>query len=236
MFSPTEEGPIMRPEWVTACIAQLVRQFCSNKGNEAWIGIASLDGFGGVLAGGLWRRGGRFEVLSDIGIADGFVWRPDRGPDGPELWLSPTKTGYRDAYERFARRYLGASGLTGADVQIDHVFPKKAGALGGLAYVRMLAIPPESNMAAGRTLEREMVARNADFGARGKLTRMATYFSIGKATGFVGYERLPDDGASAINGELSAALIAYLRGFGLPADVLTALDQNLTAHTAGRLR
>jgi hypothetical protein len=226
----------MRPEWVTKGIAQLIRQFCSAQGNEAWIGIASLDGFGGAPSGGLWRQGGRFEVLADIGIADGFVWRPDKGPDGPELWLSPTRKGYRAAYERFARRFLGAPGLDGADVQIDHVFPKKAGALGGLAYVRMLAIPPESNMAAGRTLEREMVARNDDFGARGKQTRMATYFSIGKATGFTGYERLPDDGSSPINSDLSAALIAYLRGFGLPGDVLTSLDQNLTTHTAGRLR
>jgi hypothetical protein len=226
----------MRPEWVTKGIAQLIRQFCSPGGNEAWIGIASLDGFGGMPSNGLWRPGGRFEVLSDIGIADGFLWRPDRGPDGPELWLSPTKKGYRDAYARFARRFLNAPGLDGADVQIDHVFPKKAGALGGLAYVRMLAIPPESNMAAGRTLEREMVARNNDFGARGKETRMATYFSVGKATGFTGYERLPDDGSSRINSDLSGALITYLRGFGLPGDVLTQLDQKLLTHTAGRLR
>jgi hypothetical protein len=225
----------MRPAWVTNGIAQLIRQFCAGS-NDAWIGIASLDGFAGMPTNGLWRQGGRFEVAADLGISDGFIWRPDHGPDGPELWLSPTKTGYRAAYERFARRFLGASGLEGANVQIDHVFPKKAGALGGLAYVRMLAIPPESNMAAGRTLEREMVARNDDFGARGKRTRMATYFSIGKATGFVGYERLPDDGSSPINSDLSAALITYLRGFGLPADVLTPLDQNLTAHTASRLR
>ena len=225
----------MRPDWVTRGIAQLIRQFCDG-GNAAWIGIASLDGFGGTPSNGLWRSGGRFEVAPDVALSDGFIWRPDQGPDLPELWLAPTKTGYRAAYERFARRYLGASGLDGADVQIDHVFPKKAGALGGLTYVRMLAIPPESNMAAGRTLEKEMVARNEALGARGKPTRLATYFSIGKATGFTGYDRLPDDGSSPINPALSAALIAYLRGFGLPPGVLTALDQNLTAHTAGRLR
>jgi hypothetical protein len=143
---------------------------------------------------------------------------------------------YRAAYERYAQRYLGAAGLAGADVQIDHVFPKKAGALGGLAYVRMLAIPPESNMAAGRMLEREMVARNDDLGPRSKLTRMATYFSVGKAIGFVGYEQLPNDEDRLPNRQLATALITWLRAFGVPADVLTALDQQLTAQTLAVLR
>lgn len=229
----------MRPEWVTRGINQLIRQFCASP-NAAWIGIASRDAFsvvpGQIIRGGVGRLGGHYEVLPEIPIDDGMMWRPDRGPDEPELWLAPTKRGYRAAYDKFARRYLGASGLDGANVQIDHVFPKKAGALGGLAYVRMLAIPPESNMAAGRTLEREMVARNEDLGARGKPTRMATYFAIGKATGFVGYEQLPDDDDSIGNRQLAAALIAWLRGFGLPPGVLTALDQKLTGHTAARLR
>ena len=225
----------MRPDWVMRGIAQLLRQFCSRTGNAAWIGISSLGPFSG--AGGIPRRlGGRFETFSSIGIADGVIWRPDAGPDEPELWLAPSKTGYRAAFGQFARICLGAGSLDVANVQIDHVFPKKAGVLGGLAYVRMLAIPPESNMAAGRTLERAMVARNEDFGARGKETRMATYFAIGKATGFIGYERLPDDSGSAPNADLAKALMIHLRNFGLPADVLTPLDQQLLAHTASRLR
>lgn len=226
----------MRPDWVTRGIAGLVRQFCSSKGNEAWIGVASLDGLGGAPSNHLWRAGGHFEILSSVPLAEGFLWQPDAASGEPELWLSPAKTNYRDAYERFACRYLGASGLAGADVQIDHVFPKKAAVLGQLAYVRMLAIPPESNMAAGRTLEKQMVARNADMGARSKRTRMATYFSIGKATGFADYDRLPDDGESLENAALAAALIAHLKAFGLPADVLTAVDAKLTAHTIGGLR
>lgn len=226
----------MRPAWVTRGIAQLIRQFCSDKGNAAWIGVASLDGLGGEPANGLFRRGGRYEAMPGLLLAQGFVWRPDAAGDVPELWLSPTLTGYRDRYEAFARRYLGAAGLTGADVQIDHVFPKRAGALGGMAYVRMLAIPPESNMAAGRTLERAMVERNDALGARGKPTRMATYFSIGKATGFTGYEQMPADAASPVNAALASALIAYLKGFGLPADVLTAFDRELLAGTARALR
>ena len=226
----------MYPNWVTAGIAQMIRQFCDLGGNAAWIGVASLDGLGGMPANGLWRRGGRYELMAGVALSDGFIWRPAAAAEKPELWLSPTKTGYRDIFERFAQRYLGAPGLSGANVQIDHVFPKKAGALGGMAYVRMLAIPPESNMLAGATLERVMKDRNIDLGPRPKLTRMATYASIGKATGFVGYEGLPDDDDSTMNRAVAAALMAHLRAFGLPHEVLTALDQELTAGTLGSVR
>jgi hypothetical protein len=121
-------------------------------------------------------------------------------------------------------------------VQIDHVFPKQAAALGGLAYVRMLAIPAASNMIAGATLERTMTERNVELGARGKRTRLATYYSIGKATGFIGYEGMPDGSDTPLNQAVARALIAHLRSIGLPTDVLTALDQRLTAGTAGVLR
>lgn len=226
----------MRPAWVTRGIAQLVRQFCNQRGNAAWIGIASLDGFWGQPRNGLFRAGGRCEAMPDLPIADGFVWQPDAGPDEPEFWLSPTRTGYRPLFERFAQRYLGAAGLDGAAVQIDHVFPKAAAALGGLAYVRMLAIPPDSNMAAGRTLERAMAERNRSLGPRRKRTRLATYFAIGKATGFAAYQQLPDDGQTPANAALARALLAHLAAFGLPAGVLTGFDQQLTADTAARQR
>jgi hypothetical protein len=230
----------MRPAWVTRGINQFIQQFSGYNATDALIGITSRETF--ALVPGQWSRtglgrlGGHYEVLPDIPIDEGLLWRPDSGQYEPELWLSPKKRGYRAAYERFAQRFLGAPGLEGADVQIDHVFPKKAGILGGLGYVRMLAIPPESNMAAGRTLEREMVARNEDLGPRGKETRMATYFSIGKATGFVGYDSLPDDEDGAPNRELASGLFAWLRAFGVPANVLTDLDEKLTASTLGRLR
>ena len=229
----------MRPAWVTRCIAQLIRQFCDRRGNAAWIGISSLEPFvgrTGPVRLRLLRDGGHYELMGEMPATEGIIWRSDIPPDEPELWLAPTKKGYRAAFERFAQRYLGAPGLQGADVQIDHVFPKKAGALGGLSHVRMLAIPPASNMAAGRTLERAMVARDEDLGPREKLTRMATYFSIGKATGFAGYDAMPDDEDSLSNQALGHALMTHLSSFGLPPDVLTALDQKLTADRLATLR
>lgn len=115
-------------------------------------------------------------------------------------------------------------------MQIDHVFPKKAATLDGIAYVRMLAIPPGSNMAAGRTMERQMAGRAAA-SPRTKGARLATCYSIGKAAGFEGYDRLPDSEDATANLPAVRALFAHLRGFGLPADVLTALDGRLTART-----
>jgi hypothetical protein len=224
----------MRPTWVTRQIAHLVRQFSRFGGPGGlawapWIGIADRSGFEGRRTDDMPPRFfGRLESFPELPIHEGFVWSPDDPEALPELWLAPTKTGYRRVFERFAQRHLGAPGLEGANVQIDHVFPKKAGSLGGLAYVRMLAIPPESNMAAGRTLERAMVARNEELGPRGKKTRMATYFAIGKATGFTAYEAMPDEEGSAVNAALAKALLAHLRAFGLPPDVLTPLDQKLT--------
>jgi len=224
----------MRPAWVTRQISAFLAQFCAAGGNAAWIGVRGLAGLGGLPADGLWRRGGRLEPAPGISLAEGFVWRPT-APGVPELWLSPHKTGYRRAFEGFAKRELGAAGLDGADVQIDHVFPKGAGKLGGLGYVRMLAVPPASNMAAGRTLEKAMVGRNDAAGPRGKLTRLATYFSVGKATGFAGYESLPDEDAAG-NQALVGALFSHLRGFGMPAEVLGRLDAALAAARAGSLR
>jgi hypothetical protein len=230
---------MIRPAWVTRGIEQLIRQFCARPSTTAWIGSASIDPFAGrptVPRLMVLRDGSHYDLFPNIPLAEGFVCFPQPGMADPELWLAPTKTDYRNVYEKFAQRYLGSAGLAGADVQIDHVFPKKAGVLGGLAYVRMLAIPPESNMAAGRTLERAMVARNEELGGRGKPVRMATYFAIGKATGFVGYEQMPDNEESAPNAALAALLMAHLRQFGLPSDVLTALDQKLTADRAASLR
>ena len=47
---------------------------------------------------------------------------------------------------------------------------------------------------------------------------------------------MPDDEDSLPNQDLARALIAHLRSFGLPADVLTALDQKLTAERLSSFR
>ena len=231
----------MRPAWVTRQITAFVRQFCRSSA-EAWIGAGSIEGFEPVDRSRPRARlmrdfgaGGRRILMAGLDRADGFVWRPADPHGEPELWLDPTLKGYRRVFERFSQSFCGAPGLDGAHVQIDHVFPKKAGALDGLAYVRTLAIPPESNQAAGRTMERAMAERARAVG-NGKLVRHATYVSIGKATGFSGWESLPDSDDALANRPLVDALFVHLRGFGLPDSVLTEFDATLTANRLRDLR
>ncbi len=235
----------MLPSWAQRAIIAFVESFALTSG-ETWIGVASREGFlpvdrsrshRGVMRG--LGHGGTIALLPGLPLSDGFVWQPARGHGGPggetEFWLSPARADHRALFERFAQRHLGAPGLDGAGVQIDHLFPRTAGALDGLAYVRMLAIPPAANMAAGRTVERAMAAR-ARAAPGTKRVRHATYVSIGKATGFAGWQSMPDSANSAANRAAVAALFSHLRAFGVPAGVLTSLDAGLTAHTLTRLR
>jgi hypothetical protein len=232
---------MMLPAWVSGPIRALVAAFARGDGT-AWIGAGSREGFLPVDRTRPGHRlmrdfgaGGKLALLPGLALEDGFVWLPAAKAGPPELWLSPGFAGHRDAYERFARKHLGAPGLAGAGVHIDHVFPKKAGALDGLAYVRMLAIAPAGNMDAGRTVERAMAAR-ASVTANAKLVRHATYVSVGKATGFTGWEGLPDSDDAAANLPAVRALFDHLRAFGLDPGVLTALDRHLTAERLRTLR
>jgi len=224
----------MRPLWVDRQIANLLAQWLHPTGNEAWIGVRDSLPFAGARRAPM-RLDGRLEIAPDLALADGFIWRPNDARSQAELWLDPGYGSYRRAFERFAVRELGAVGLDDADVQIDHLFPKSSALRNDFGYVRMLAVPPAGNMAAGRTIEKAMARRNDAYGPGDRSTRMATYFAIGKASGFAGYEALPD-GEEAGNAAMVAALFAHLRQFGLPPEVLTALDARLTAFTATRIR
>ena len=220
----------MVPGWLKRHIDDFVLQYCK----DPPVTIAVRD-IAALRLAFLAQQGARLETMPGLPLADGFVWHPAPGRGLPQLWLAPSYGSYRATFEAFARRHLGAAGLHEAVVQIDHVFPKRAAALGGLGYVRMLAVPPESNMAAGRTLEKAMVARNQAWGPRARHTRNATPFSIGKAVGFRGYEALPG-GTAAANAALVARLMAHLAAWGLPGDVLGPLAARLSADTAAKQR
>jgi len=224
----------MRPAWVNKQIESLIAQFTAS---TALIAVAdremlspSEDAGAFRNSNGLWRRsGGGYLAINDPALKGGFVWASDSGGEA-ELWMPPEQAEYRAAFAHFAKRYLGAPGLDAADVQIDHVFPKKAAIQNRLKFVRMLAIPPESNMAAGRTVERYM-AQAATILPRRKRMRNATYYTIGKAVGFAGYNSLPDSASAAGNTPIVTALFAYLRKYGIPTTILTELDALLTEST-----
>jgi hypothetical protein len=220
----------MIPNWVRRQIVDLVDEWVTDP--PALIGIDDQDS---LILGTHMKGGGVIRPIGSLAPGDGFIWTPAGGKRLPQLWLAPLRSDYRTIFEQFAIRELGAPGLAGTGLHIDHVFPKRAAALGEMGYVRMLAVAADSNMSAGRTLEKQMVARNAAFGARIKPTRTATPAAIGKATGFAGYEHLPDDDGEG-NMELARALLTHLRDWGVPDGVLQEHDLLATAHTLGRLR
>jgi hypothetical protein len=224
----------MIPGWPAPLQRQLqvlVNQFLA--GGEAWIGIASIDNIVGRGTGPrTMRLGGRLEVLGTRGVSQAFVWM--QGTE-PELWVDPRDKNYRDLFDEFARTRLGMGGRpTGGDWNVDHVFPKAAGALDGLSHVRAMSIGAPGNQALGRTVEKEMKQRADDTPGR-KRVRHATWMTIGKAAGFTGWESLPDSDSAAANMPAARALFAYLASLGVTAPA-GALEERLTAHTLTRIR
>ncbi|MBM3623200.1 MAG: hypothetical protein FJX20_21165 [Alphaproteobacteria bacterium] len=224
----------MIPGWPAPLQRQLqvlVTQFLA--GGEAWIGIASIDNIvGGGSGPRTIRLGGRLETLGSRAVSKAFVWIQG---NEPELWLDPRDKNYRDLFDEFARTRLGMAGRpTGSDWNVDHVFPKAAGALDGLSHVRAMSIGAPGNQALGRTVEKEMKQRADDVAGR-KRVRHATWMTIGKASGFVGWDSLPDSDSAAANATAARALFAYLAGMGITAPAGT-LEERLTAHTLTRIR
>ncbi|HEY4251020.1 MAG TPA: hypothetical protein VGM87_07460 [Roseomonas sp.] len=210
----------------------LVDQFLTGDGS-AWIGIAGIERLGasGRFSGTM-RVGGRIEALGAHALTEAFVWV--QGND-PELWLDPRSPKYRDLYDEFARTRLGLAGRpTGIAWNIDHVFPKAAGALDGMTHVRAMAIASGGNQSLGRTVEKAMKGR-ADGVPGRKLIRHATWMTIGKASGYEGWQKLPDSAAAAGNTAEVGNLFAFLAGRGIvpPAG---ALEQGLTSFTLTRIR
>lgn len=211
-------------------VKTLLDQFLLGEGT-AWIGIAEIGMLGTSTGFGPRRLGGRLETLGDHPVSRAFVWV--QGTEA-ELWVDPRSSAYRSLFAQFAVARLGLDGRPdGATFNIDHVFPKAAAALDGMSHVRVLAIEAAGNQSAGRTLEKAMKQRGDDAPGR-KRIRHATWMTIGKAAGFVGWEALPADDAPG-NAQLVAALFAHLaaRGIHPPQG---AMEHGLTAHTLSRIR
>lgn len=223
--------------WPAALIAQyeaLLRQFLAGEAS-AWIGIDSLDRMTALSRmPGMAGIAGQMEVLSSrIPPTRAFV-RVQR--NDPELWIDPEldRATCRRYFNTFAKRWLDMPGRpSGEDFNIDHLFPQAAALADGLSHVRLMAVDPEANQIAGATLEQAMTARAAKV-ASGKVMRHATWMTIGKAAGFVGWEELPG-GTGAINAPVVARLFAHLaaRGIRPPAG---AMELALTAGTLAKIR
>lgn len=210
-----------------------VEQFVDRPANSAWIGVASVDNMLARNGKKTRRLNGRVVSLGNEHESEMFVWEPDRDSWAPELWISPTYPQYRSVYAGFLGEYWPGADIDEVSNHVDHVFPKDAAVLGGLSHVRLLAIPTRPNVSAG-TFEKLMKARNVLYGARPKQTRMATWYSLGKAMGYVGYA-----GLQTLEGRrrIAARLMQAFRDAGAPEEITESeLDEELLLETLANLR
>ncbi|HXH81110.1 endonuclease/exonuclease/phosphatase family protein [Nocardioides sp.] len=211
-----------------------LQQMVDRPANSAWIGVASPDCLIGKHPFKTYRRDGTVVTFLDKPISEVFVWKPEREGWAPELWVAPERSNYRPLYAKFLSVYWPGADINEVRNHIDHIFPKDPGALGGLSHVRLLAIPTRSNVSAG-TLEKQMKARNKLLGPRDKLTRLATLYSLGKATGYVGYRELDTlEGRRTI----AAGIMQSIRNAGASAEEITesGLDEELLVDRLSDLR
>lgn len=220
------------PTWMQEQIGTLLAQYVDRPANSAWIGVASTAGLHGKPESRLYRRGGQIVQFGEEDVADSFVWQPEESGLAPELWVAPKRESYRSDYATFLSIYWPGSDINEAPNHVDHLFPKGPAQLGGLSHVRLLAIPRRSNVSAG-TLEKKMAQRNRALGARTKRTRLATPYSIAKATGYVGYAGLNDAGRRR---EIAAGILSNLRLGGIDPEATSALDEELLTSTLTDLR
>ncbi len=215
--------------WPTALQRQFLTLLHQLEEGHAYIGVSSIKYLVGERYGPR-RLGGRIEVLASQPFSRAFVWM--QGAE-PELWVDPRDPGYRDLFHTFAKERLGIDRPTGTEWNIDHLFPKAAGALDGMSHVRAMAIRAHGNQSLGRTVEKAMKHRAAEVPSK-KNIRSATWMTIGKVAGYAGWHNLPDSEAAG-NTEAVADLFAYLETLGIkpPAG---ALELELTAHTLSRIR
>ena len=221
------------PTWMKEQHRTFMEQLVDRPANSAWIGVASVDNLLGRNGKRTRRRDGHVVLLGNEPENEVFVWEPAKSSWSPELWIAPNRVDYRSVYERFLKVYWPGSDINEVSNHVDHVFPKAPATLGGLSHVRLLAIPQRSNVSAG-TLEKQMKARNIVRGARGKQTRLATPYSLGKAMGYVGYADLQTlDGRRRI----AAGLMQALREVGTLEEITeSGLAEELLIKTLADLR
>lgn len=223
--------------WPAPLVAQfsaLLRQFLAGEAS-AWIGIDSLDRMEALSrTPGMARIAGRMEVLSSrVPPTRAFVRVQE---NDPELWIDPEldRDTCRRYFNTFAKRWLAMPGRPGGDlVNIDHLFPQAPALADGLSHVRLMAVDPEANQIAGSTLEQGMTRRSKAV-ANGKVIRHATWMTIGKAAGFVGWEELPSGDAPG-NQAVVARLFAHLAARGIHPPGGT-MELGLTAGTLATIR
>ncbi len=203
--------------------AALVRQFMSDTGNAAYIGIKGLDHM--EMRKHLYN--GRIEPLGGHELSRCFVYLD--GANTPELWVKPVIKGgpgssfYETDWNNFSIKFyeFNYKNANTAGWNIDHLFPETTGQNLDLSHVRVMPIDADSNQALGRTIEKLMA--NSQMNNQ-KVIRKATYTTFAKAGGFRESIVLPKNRNDPVDQGTITRLIQHLRQKGLVENVQLAAD------------
>ena len=149
-------------------------------------------------------RSGKVVQVPNRSLDDAFVFLKSNGH--PELWARPDYSDYDGLFDIVSRQYYGvawSSIASGQDWNVDHMYPHTAAELSQVKYVRLTPIDAKANTSMGRNIEKQMARRAREInagnepgqvplaGRRPVLT--ATFFTLGKLTGFHDAIKLPQD-------------------------------------------
>ena len=203
----------------------LVAQFADEGGNHAAIGISEANArkYGTYQGSTPDERlsKGNVQFLEDFSPDDGFVFVTKQGK--PELWANPGYEDYDKMWNAFTQKYYGTEFrkvASGADWNIDHLFPKGAAELKDLKFVRLVAVDAKANQLMGCALEKQMIMRereNASLPADPNKSRRdprpmvnATPFTLGKLSGFHETIKLPKNRNEATDVGVMQRLVARI--------------------------
>jgi hypothetical protein len=183
----------------------LIGQFADDKGNGAYIACSDLHFMEETRCrNSKGNKVGQVLPVEGTSIENAFVLVDAEGKH--ELWARPDYSDYAGVYDKYTKKYYGVEWskiASGDDWNVDHLFPRTAGEIKSMKYVRLTAIDKRANGLMGCTIESQMAkrAREAESlpAEAGRAKRgprpvlMATPFTIGKMTAFHDSIRLPKD-------------------------------------------
>ncbi len=224
-------------EMVLRQVLALIRQFNHPMGNEAYIGVKTLN----YLEQRAQVLGGRIEPVPRQARERALVFIDSTGE--PELWCRPRHKGgpgggfYETDWNNFCKDRFGVD-FKSADtsmLNIDHLYPETTGMMEGLSHVRVTALNGPANQNLGRTIEKHMANRPAP---SRKVVHKATFATLAKVAGATMAMTLPDTPGAPIEKAKISQLFSHFAKLGLLEDnpEIQRLDQHLTRWSVTRIQ
>ena len=229
-------APALR-ELVRRQVLALIRQFNDSMGNQAYIGVKTLN----YLERRAQFLGGRIEAVPRQPMDRALVFVDGTGE--PELWCRPRHKGgpggsfYETDWNNFCKDRFDVDfkSLDTSVLNIDHLYPETTGMIEGLSHVRVTALNGPANQNLGRTIEKQMANRPV---ASGKVIHKATFTTLAKIAGATMAMTLPDTPGAPIEAGKISQLFAHFAKLGLLDDSpeIRRLDALLTRWSVTKIQ